>query len=96
MSEDIKKKRGRPVKKGSMRNQYRLRLDDDMVSRLNNISRLTGKTQADYLREAFDRCEREDNLKYKNRFEVSEDDYLYDEYDSYYNEEEGDEYDEYG
>lgn len=85
MSEDfVKKKRGRPVEKGSMRHQYRLRMDNDMATRLDNISRLSGKTQAAYLREAFDRCEREDNLKYKNQYE----DDLYEVYDSYYDEEE--------
>lgn len=85
MSEDfVKKKRGRPVEKESMRHQYRLRMDDDMAARLDNISRLSGKTQAAYLREAFDRCEREDNLKYENQYE----DDLYEVYDSYYDEEE--------
>lgn len=89
MSEDfVKKKRGRPVEKGSMRHQYRLRMDDDMVARLDNMSRLSGKTQAAILREYFDRCERVDILKYKNQYE----DDSYEVYDSYYDEGE-DEYD---
>lgn len=91
MSEDfVKKKRGRPVEKESMRHQYRLRMDDDMAARLDNISRLSGKTQAAYLREAFDRCEREDNLKYENQYNNGSEDNLYEDYDSYYDEEEDD------
>lgn len=48
-----KKRRGRPEKDGALRSQYRLRMSDDMVERLDNLTRITGKSRADIFREAF-------------------------------------------
>ena len=53
MSEIEKRKRGRPKKDDSNRKQYRLRMSDDMIIRLNNLSQMTGKSRADIFREAF-------------------------------------------
>ena len=53
MSEIGKRKRGRPKKDSSNCIPYRLRMSDDMKSRLDNLSRITGKTRADIFREAF-------------------------------------------
>ena len=53
MSEIEKRKRGRPKKDDSNRKQYRLRMSDDMIVRLKNLSQMTGKSRADIFREAF-------------------------------------------
>ena len=51
--DEIKRKRGRPREEGSMQNQYRLRMDDNMSRRLDDLSRDIGKSKADIFREAF-------------------------------------------
>ena len=45
-------KRGRPCNKDSRDNQYRLRMSDEEVEMLNNLSVKTCKTKAEILREA--------------------------------------------
>lgn len=61
---EFKRKRGRPCEDSSMRNQYRLMMDDDMKNRLDDMSRISGKTRAEILREAFYSYER--NISYDN------------------------------
>lgn len=53
MSESEKRKRGRPKERGSMHNQYRLRMSDDMTARLDNLCQMMSKSRADIFREAF-------------------------------------------
>lgn len=53
MEEKPTKRRGRPKKGSSNCIPYRLRMSDDMKNRLDNLSRITGKTRADIFREAF-------------------------------------------
>lgn len=57
MSETEKRKRGRPKEQGSMHNQYRLMMSDDMTVRLDNLSQMMGKSRADIFREAFNMYE---------------------------------------
>ena len=53
MSDYRRKRRGRPLKEGSLKKPYRLMMSDDMDTRLNNLSKMTGKSKADIFREAF-------------------------------------------
>lgn len=78
---EVNKKRGRPKKKGSMQNQYRLMMSDDMADRLANLSKITGMSRANIFREAFDGYEK---LKLiQSKIEESEEEYddFYDDFD---------------
>lgn len=79
MSEKSAKRRGRPKEEGSNRNQYRLRMSDNMVKRLNNLSQMTGKSRADIFREAFNIYENMEKVKRDNDSE----DMYFDEFDDF-------------
>ena len=66
MSENDKKRRGRPREKGSMHTQYRLMMSDDMARRLDNLSQMTGKSRADIFREAFNIYENLEKTKHED------------------------------
>ena len=74
-----KKRRGRPEKDGALRSQYRLRMSDDMVERLDNLTRITGKSRADIFREAFNIYENMEKVKRDNDSE----DMYFDEFDDF-------------
>lgn len=87
---DMKRKRGRPVgKDGGMRNQYRLRMSDDMASELDSLCELSGKSRATILREAFYDYVKNNKSKgvitRENIYEDSGDDF-YEDYGNYYDE----------
>lgn len=71
------RKRGRPCVPGSMHNQYRLMMTDDMTARLGELSRLTGKSKANIFREAFNMYE---NLERSRLPDVEYDDF-YDDFE---------------
>lgn len=58
MNGEIKRKRGRPKTGNAMNDSYRLRMDEAMTERLDNLCRITGMTKADIFREAFDGYEK--------------------------------------
>lgn len=64
MSETDKKRRGRPRENDALRSQYRLRMSDDMAERLDNLTRITGKSRADIFREAFNIYENLEKTKH--------------------------------
>ena len=68
MSENDKKRRGRPREKGSMHTQYRLMMSDDMARRLDNLSQMTGKSRADIFREAFNIYENLEKTKHEDEY----------------------------
>ena len=80
MSGIEKRKRGRPKKDGSNRNQYRLRMSDNMADRLDNLSRITGKSRADIFREAFNIYENLEKMKLEGDGEFE----YYDDFDEDY------------
>lgn len=47
-------KTGRPKKDGSKKNQYRLRMDDAEVEKLEYLSKVTGMTKAEVIRKGID------------------------------------------
>ena len=55
--EEIKRKRGRPKTGRAMQNRLDMMMSEDMAGRLRNLSKITGMTQADIIREAFNRYE---------------------------------------
>lgn len=65
--EENKRKRGRPKKEGSLHNEFKMRMDDDMTMRLANLSELTGMSRADIIREAFTSYERLKMFQYTYR-----------------------------
>ena len=67
LSNDVKKKRGRPKQKGSKIYRYELRLTEDEYNRLNNLSESTGETKIDLLLQGFRMVE---NLK---KYQFSDD-----------------------
>ena len=67
MSNDVKKKRGRPKQEGSTTHRYELRLTEDEYNRLNNLSESTGETKIDLLLQGFRMVE---NLK---KYQFSDD-----------------------
>ena len=83
MSDYRRKRRGRPKENSSLKKQYRLRMSDEFADRLENLSKMTGKTKVDIFREAFNIYE---NLELARRgngeIESFEEDYNY-EFDEY-------------
>ena len=77
MGEKSTKRRGRPKEEGSNRNQYRLRMSDDMANRLDNLSQMTGKSRADIFREAFNIYENLEKMKHGD----DSDEMYFDEFD---------------
>lgn len=82
--EEIKRKRGRPKKSGAMRNRLDMMMSDDMASRLRNLSKLIGMTQADIIREAFNGYEQlkliqnstvDDEVDYDDFYDDFDDDF---------------------
>lgn len=83
--EEIKKKRGRPIR-GSARNiRFGFRTSEEQIRRLKVASQLSGKSQTDILREALDKELNLIGVLGAIRTE-SDDEYMYDEcgyYDEY-------------
>lgn len=82
MSEEIKRKRGRPKTGGDVRKrQYRIVMTDDEFDRFGRLSRVSGKSKADFLRDAMEvamkRVEDEMSAKFAYLNRDSDDDYGY-------------------
>ena len=45
---------GRPIKENAMRKQYKIRMDDEFATRVNELSKKTGKSKAELFREGID------------------------------------------
>ena len=88
MTDEIKRKRGRPKKRDSMRDRFQMFLSPDMSQRLDELSKMTGMTRADIFREAFDGYEKMKRIQCDQVDNVSD---FYEEYDNY----DDFEYDEY-
>lgn len=80
--EEIKRKRGRPKSGGIVRsNDIHLRMSDPEVEKLDRFLRITGKSRADFIRDAIEAAEdlvereRAERFAYLNR--SSDDDYGY-------------------
>jgi hypothetical protein len=59
MSEIVERRgRGRPAGNVARKKQYRLRMDDDMNDRLDNLCMRTGMSRADIFREGFNLIEK--------------------------------------
>lgn len=74
---DSNRGRGRPREDGAMRGDVHVRLDQDMMARLDRLTQMTGMSRADIFREAFDGYEK---LK---TFQLSSDDDTGDSYEYY-------------
>lgn len=80
---DIKRRRGRPTKDGSLHERFTMRMDDDMTRRLDYLSRMTGMSRADIFREAFDGYEKLKLFQHSSSESGDE----YEEYFDYFDEE---------
>lgn len=80
MSDEIKRKRGRPKKAASMRDRFQMFLSPDMSKRLDELSEMTGMTRADIFREAFDGYEKIKRIQCESAEDFEE---YYDDYDGY-------------
>lgn len=95
MSEEIKRKRGRPKTGEVLRNkQYRLLMTEEEFDELGRLSRVTGMNKADLLRDAIgvirDRVEAERAEKFAYLRRDSDDDYGYfEEYEEEFNDDFG-------
>ena len=82
--EEIRRKRGRPMVGSIYTNQCKFRVTDEQSRRLKVAMQLSGKSQADILREALNKELNSIGVPAGNLIE-SDGDYVYDDY-SYYGE----------
>lgn len=81
--EESKKKRGRPKKDGSLYGRLNIRMDSGFVDELREVSKLSGITQADIVRNALRKemdtiMERGNFMEYHGMFEEGMDDFYED------------------
>lgn len=85
--DEIKKKRGRPARGIAQNTQCKFRTTDEQIRRLKVAVQLSGKSQADILREALDEKLNSIGVPAAIRLE-SDDGYMYEDY-GYYDEYDG-------
>lgn len=70
--EEVNKKRGRPAGSNSRKKQFRLLMTEEEFKNLDRLSRLSGKSKADVVREGLGYVDSISSVRYESRKDSAE------------------------